>query len=744
MNKMILTLIIFMITFLSTFAQTQFGDTLFTFNAGQLTPTQDYSLRGVEFAEDHFWVTGVNVPFYNHRLYKFSADGNILVDYTSLGSGYHAYADMAYDGEFLYLVDKDSIVQIDLNTGLPTGERIYISFDYLLLQGLAYDPIKDHFWVIPHRNAQLQIISEIDRDGNILNSYPNKISDYTVALSWDTLSTGGPFLWTFSSEPIGFNNRGVMRQFSPAIGEFTGVEIEMQTRSEFVADYPLGMAFTPNLDSNTVTAIALQAGAINVTDGLDWIVVYDADLRDQPIPGPRITVDPNLLQVQVPFGDSLTVPISIGNLGTTNLGWKSFIENPDTSSLINGQIGDPLFNYNLFDLSLSDTARFSGVAYAKDHFWFAAKIFPDQKLILKVDIDGNLVASYPQPVAFGSGWSAIATDGNYLYGTDTYVINKWSIDSTINAGVIFTGSITADAMTYDPNQKYFYISNSVGAIKVIDRNGEDVSLLVTPYDIEGLAWDNFSPGGPYLWAWVRDEGTGGADFKAIRLHPETGISTGLSFDGVNIGSFVNSPEAATIYPNYKLNKLVFAGLQRDDAYPSQGASLVGYDLDEVPPPAWINLLHPTLGSTEPQSEDTLVVKFHAMMADTTAEAVIKIFSNDLIQPVVEIPIIIDMLESRITSINNDNFTPENFALAQNYPNPFNPATTINYQIPAKSNVTLKIFNILGKEISTLVNEEKPAGLYQVNFDASNLPSGVYFYRLQAGNFAETKKMLLLK
>ena len=107
---------------------------------------------------------------------------------------------MSYDGEFLYVVDRDSIVQIDLNTGLPTGERIYISFDYLLLQGLAYDPVTDHFWVIPQRNAQLQVIYEIDRNGNILNSYPNKNSDYTSALTWDTLSPGGTFLWTFSSE----------------------------------------------------------------------------------------------------------------------------------------------------------------------------------------------------------------------------------------------------------------------------------------------------------------------------------------------------------------------------------------------------------------------------------------------------------------------------------------------------------------------------------------------------------------
>jgi len=724
--------------------QTEFGDTLFSFNAGSLTPTQDYSLQGIEFADDHFWVTGTNAPYYNHRLYKISADGSTLVSYTSLGSGYHAYFDMAYDGEFLYVVDRDSIVQVDLTTGLPTGERIYISFDYLLLRGLAYDPVSDHFWVIPQRNGQLQIICEIDRDGNILSSYPNKNTDYTTALTWDTLSPGGPFLWTFSREEIGYDSRGVMRQFSPATGEFTGVEIEMKTRSEFVADSPLGMAFTPDLDSNIVTAIALQAGAIGVTDGLDWVVVYNADLTGQPAQGPDITVDPTSIQIQLPYGDSLDIPILIGNEGTTNLEWNSYIENPDTSNLNSGELGDTLFNLNLFDLALSDTARFYGVAYAKDHFWFSARIFPDQKIIAKVDKQGNLVATYPQPVSIGSGWSAIATDGNYLYGTDTYVINIWSIDSTKNAGVIFTGSISADAMTYDPNKKYFYVSSSVGAIKVIDRNGDDVALLVTPYDIEGLAWDNFSPGGPFLWAWVRDENLSGSKCKALRLDPETGTFTGVSFEGQNIGSFTNSPEAAMIYPDYDHNKLVFAGLQKDDEYPSQGSSVVGYDLDVVPPPAWIHLQHPTLGIVEPQGEDTLIVRLHAMMEDTTASVIIKIFSNDLNQPVVEIPLTVEMLENFVTNTDKTTLILKEFKLEQNYPNPFNPSTTIRYTIKERSLVSLKIFDVLGNELVTLVNEVRPAGSYSFTFNSDELTSGVYFYKLSAGSFNETKKMILLK
>ena len=85
-----------------------------------------------------------------------------------------------------------------------------------------------------------------------------------------------------------------------------------------------------------------------------------------------------------------------------------------------------------------------------------------------------------------------------------------------------------------------------------------------------------------------------------------------------------------------------------------------------------------------------------------------------------------------------------FHLAQNYPNPFNPATTIRYQLPRNSHVTLQIFDLLGREIATLVDDYKPAGSYESHFNASSLPSGVYIYRLQTGEYAESRKMLYLK
>jgi len=104
-----------------------------------------------------------------------------------------------------------------------------------------------------------------------------------------------------------------------------------------------------------------------------------------------------------------------------------------------------------------------------------------------------------------------------------------------------------------------------------------------------------------------------------------------------------------------------------------------------------------------------------------------------------------------SAVNEENELPKEFSLYQNYPNPFNPSTkikfTISEQAPGRQGLlftTLKVFNIIGKEVAQLINENLPAGTYEINFDAQSLPSGLYFYKLQSGNFSQTRKMIVLK
>jgi hypothetical protein len=93
-------------------------------------------------------------------------------------------------------------------------------------------------------------------------------------------------------------------------------------------------------------------------------------------------------------------------------------------------------------------------------------------------------------------------------------------------------------------------------------------------------------------------------------------------------------------------------------------------------------------------------------------------------------------------INNQ--IPNDFILKQNYPNPFNPSTKIEYSIPSESFVELKVFDVLGNEVASLVNEQQQAGVYRADFSADNLPSGMYFARITANEFTQVVKMILLK
>lgn len=111
---------------------------------------------------------------------------------------------------------------------------------------------------------------------------------------------------------------------------------------------------------------------------------------------------------------------------------------------------------------------------------------------------------------------------------------------------------------------------------------------------------------------------------------------------------------------------------------------------------------------------------------------------------------------RLAQVNKDNsisilntlsvqaFIPDEYFISQNYPNPFNPSTKISYRIPQQDHVMLKIYDVLGNEVCVPINEEKQAGNYEVTLNLDDLPSGIYFYELQAGSFIQTKKMILLR
>ncbi len=172
-------------------------------------------------------------------------------------------------------------------------------------------------------------------------------------------------------------------------------------------------------------------------------------------------------------------------------------------------------------------------------------------------------------------------------------------------------------------------------------------------------------------------------------------------------------------------------MQYDSEYPSDDAGLCWYDGTNVgtfpAPPGGL----PQWGGIPNSSIDDLEV---LELSD----------GYELWMSCVSRGIAVLKVQYQSVSAEDDNNPPINFSLLQNYPNPFNPATTIRYSIPQSSGVELKIFDILGNEIETLVNEQKPAGAYEIIWNAINQPSGVYFYQLKTSSQLETRKMILVR
>jgi hypothetical protein len=117
-----------------------------------------------------------------------------------------------------------------------------------------------------------------------------------------------------------------------------------------------------------------------------------------------------------------------------------------------------------------------------------------------------------------------------------------------------------------------------------------------------------------------------------------------------------------------------------------------------------------------------------------------------VNTLIEAGFLADALVRKVATsvLDRGGVAPKDYALSQNYPNPFNPSTNIKFELPKSSDVKLSVYDVLGREVSVLVNERRNAGVHEVKFDAAGLSSGVYFYRMQAGSFVVTKKLLLIR
>jgi len=400
-------------------------------------------------------------------------------------------------------------------------------------------------------------------------------------------------------------------------------------------------------------------------------------------------------------------------------------------------------------------------------------------LIKKYDISGTLIETFSIPGISGLG--DLAFDGTYMYGGNgSPVIYQMDFVNQVLVNS-FPSPVNVRHIAYDEVNDGFWVGGWFDPIALILRNGTLIVMynLNLPF-ITGSAYDNYNPNGPYLWLFGRNQIPGPQLIHQFSIL--TGTFTGVTHD-------VLSDVGAT-QPNALAGGL-FSTTDFISGSFSIGGVLIGNPsilfLYDVTYPIPVELTYfaakidndriilnwQTATETNNEGFDILrsienrkweTIAFIPGFG-TTTEPKRYIYSDKVLAS--------GIYSYRLKQIDYDGTyeyskvieievkTPVEYSLEQNYPNPFNPTTTIKYQIPELSFFTLKVYDVLGREIATLINEEKPAGNYEVEFsaiggsasggDTYNLPSGVYFYRLkavptgrQAGDFFETKKMVLMK
>jgi hypothetical protein len=741
MRTLAINILIFMAA--TSFGQSSatFGELVHATDLGSLTPTPDRTIVGVQYAAGSLWATGFDPDdYWQHKLYKFNEDGTVLLDVFSYGIEAAGWKDMAYDGDYLYVTDMDTIRQLDLGTGEKTGVTIPAPFYYN--SGLAYNPLNDHFYVSGDGGSN---IYEIDREGTIISAIDDYANHATVGLAVDTLSVGGPFLWTWSNESIGYNLSIKACQVSLVTHAFTGIEFDGESISAVISETAGGATISYDVRPDSLTFIGINTRNGNANDQMEYAMFYD--ITNDELPGPQIYVDPTMIQNILPPGDSVDVMVTLANGGNAPLYWSAYIETPEQDTL--NSLGDLLASFNATVQSQNDDKGMNGITFLNDKLWVNGRNYgSDQSVVYEFNKQGELLASHGYYALSPLGFRSITSDGEYLYGEDTYSINQIDPESFSTVGYILKPSGSFQGMTYDPQKDHFWGGNSVGLIIEFDRDGNEINEFITDYSIHGLAWDQWSPGGPFLWAWIETNDENGSGIEALRLDPNTCTPSGEGFLPQYFSDdpfSPDQPEDIVITNQWEPNKVTLLGLQNTTVIEgsdtlSNHDFVATYDLDVTPPPEWIGLIDTSFGTIPTGNTGQFMVRLRSIMDDTVMTAVVRINSNDILNPEVLIPVNFEMTASITgTAVAEEK---EKLSLGQNYPNPAGENTVIPITLDHEQEVRLDVYSITGEHILSLFQGRLSGGNHKISLDVNGLTRGLYFYSLRTSREVLTKRMII--
>lgn len=387
-------------------------------------------------------------------------------------------------------------------------------------------------------------------------------------------------------------------------------------------------------------------------------------------------------------------------------------------------------------------------------------------LIHKYDLSGNLVEEFSIPGV--SGLRDLAYDGQYFYGgAAANTIYQMDFTNKTLVGTI-TSPVAVRYIAYDDDNDAFWVGSWADNPTLVSRTGTVLATITTTTSSQyGAAYDNVSPGGPFLWVFDQGGGICPGSLMIIQYSVASGTATGVSYDACNDLSDGIAGGLCS-FTNFVPGKFSIGGIEQanvgdDTFFIYEVADVVPVELTSFTATAnsgvvllnWSTASETNNNGFEVQRGNGTDLKTIGFVKGigTTTKSHSYSFTDQDVNPGTYTyrlkQIDFNGSFSYSQSINATVEAPRIYSLEQNYPNPFNPNTIINFNLATDSKVTLNVYNVLGQQVDELLNSNLAAGFHTINFNASNLNSGVYFYRLEANgingkSFVSIKKMILTK
>lgn len=675
-----------------------------------LTLSDGVSLSSISFSSESMY--GIWADYESNSSFVVEVDsltGSIIDTVSQTESGKPWFTDIAINSNTneLYLLFLDKIEVYDLDT--KEKKRVLIEDENYAFQHMSYSAGLDQLLVSGHNftkpEGSTTGVFILDSSNGSLVDF---ISFHTEFGSFALDETGIPFYVEFIS-----NNSSSIEPGNTDFFEFK-VDAEILEKDEYLSEFII-----KSNDRNTPE--------------------LRVPLNLNILGGSEISISVDSLEFEIMEGDSINASFEISNIGESNLVFdiKSILKEPYESIFKSptfyvgtggiketGQEVSLIVEYSYASNEVLDTVLTLpfGVDYVNSLATDGQRLFlqdsNSSQKILVYDIEtGKLVNELQLPVKGETHVYSLSYANGGLFGVvqdtgndDPNELILVRIDSFNGAFIdtLLTHSSISEvgflSVSENPYKEVLYIGNNSGEIKVIDtKTGE---MLPNLFSSEEYSFFNLSYSASLnsIMAFGRNE-----EWTETRLF-QINVETGFVAKTVDLADFV-----------------ILAIASNESGFTD-----------------YIDFLSANIDTVE--GFDSKKIDFKINTKDIYIGEYVSEFlihSNDIDNPEVKIPFKFTVAQATSDEIEKD--IPTELELSQNYPNPFNPTTNITYGLPGAGNVQIKIYNILGQEVMTLVDDFKQAGRYTAVFDARNLSSGMYFYRMMVdGEELEVKKMLLLK